>query len=199
MGFAKSRDADNTRQLLLRSARKHFARDGYTATTVRDIATDAGVNVALINRYFVSKEGLFEACLSHAAESLRGDDAPATTVEQLAQSIVSQLVGEPTGERQLLLLLLLRSSGDQRADQIRRSTLETFAERIAVAAGWSTASVDGDRLLLAAQIVLSTALGIALLSSSTGLEPLTSASDEDLYRPLVEVFRALLPELARVV
>ena len=149
MGFAKSRDADNTRQLLLQSARKHFARDGYTATTVRDIATDAGVNVALINRYFVSKERLFEACLSHAAESLRGD-APATTVEQLAQSIVSQLVGEPTGERQLLLLLLLRSSGDQRADQIRRSTLETFAERIAAAAGWSTASADSDRLLLAA-------------------------------------------------
>jgi AcrR family transcriptional regulator len=187
---AKSRDADNTRHLLLQSARTHFARDGYTATTVRDIATDAGVNVALINRYFVSKEGLFEACLTHASESLRGEVVPAPTIEQIAHNIVGQIVGEPTGERQLLLLLLLRSSGDEQADRIRRSTLETFAERIAAAAGWR--SGDPERLILAAQIILSTALGITLLSSSTGLEPLTSATEDELRRPLTEVFRALL-------
>ena len=52
----KSRDAANTRRLLLSSARRRFAQDGYSATRVRDIAADAGVNVALINRYFSSKE-----------------------------------------------------------------------------------------------------------------------------------------------
>src|SRR3954467_2700576 len=65
------RDAGRTRQLLLDAARRRFAEDGYAATTVRDIAEDAGVNVALTSRYFTSKEGLFEACLSTAGEELR--------------------------------------------------------------------------------------------------------------------------------
>ena len=66
----RRRDAASTRQLLLDAARRRFARDGYAATTVRDIADDAGVNVALISRYFDSKEGLFEACLAAAVDEL---------------------------------------------------------------------------------------------------------------------------------
>src|SRR5687768_16792368 len=58
------RDAARTRRRLLEAARRRFARDGYATSTVRDIADDAGVNVALISRYFTSKEGLFEACLT---------------------------------------------------------------------------------------------------------------------------------------
>ena len=50
------RDAKATRRALVRAARRRFATDGYRATTVRQIASDVGVNVALINRYFVSKE-----------------------------------------------------------------------------------------------------------------------------------------------
>src|ERR1700712_5058446 len=37
---ARARDAGTTRQLLLEAARHRFARDGYAATTVRDIASD---------------------------------------------------------------------------------------------------------------------------------------------------------------
>ena len=40
-GAVRSRDAAGTRQLLLQAARIRFARDGYSATTVRDIANDA--------------------------------------------------------------------------------------------------------------------------------------------------------------
>ncbi|GAA3163585.1 TetR family transcriptional regulator [Nonomuraea salmonea] len=74
----RRRDAARTRQRLLDAALKRFAHDGYAATTVRDITDDAGVNVALVNRYFQSKEGLFEACLEAASEELRriADHAP---------------------------------------------------------------------------------------------------------------------------
>ncbi len=64
----RRRDAAETRNLLLTAARSRFAANGYTATTVREIADDAGVNVSLISRYFSSKEGLFEACLLGAAD-----------------------------------------------------------------------------------------------------------------------------------
>lgn len=188
---ARPRDADNTRQLLLAAARVRFARDGYAATTVRDIAGDAGVNVALINRYFTSKEGLFEACLERAVKELDDSDTDASTIDQMARAMVSQVTDLPGGDHPLQLLLLLRSSGDASADRIRRDTLLGFSERMANAADWPAKDASSENLLLRAQLALSVGLGILLLRSSTGLEPLNSASNAELEAPLADVLRAL--------
>ncbi|MBF4574578.1 TetR family transcriptional regulator [Frondihabitans sp. VKM Ac-2883] len=189
----KSRDAANTRRLLLSSARRRFAQDGYSATRVRDIAADAGVNVALINRYFSSKEGLFEACLAHAREELGRSDGSAATLDDLVEALTRQVAGPANGDRSLQLLLLLRSSGDETADSIRLNTLRYFADQMAVAAGRSVEDVSSDDLRLRAQIALSTMLGIALLrASSTGLEPLASTGVDGLEGPLRDVITALL-------
>ena len=64
------RDSAATQRALVRAGRRRFATDGYRATTVRQIAADAGVNVALINRYFESKEGLFAACMQRTSNEL---------------------------------------------------------------------------------------------------------------------------------
>lgn len=42
------------------AARKIFTKKGYAATRTRDIAEEAGLNLALLNYYFRSKEKLFE-------------------------------------------------------------------------------------------------------------------------------------------
>ncbi|MFE5837579.1 TetR/AcrR family transcriptional regulator [Arthrobacter sp. NPDC056493] len=193
-GAVRSRDAGNTRQQLLQAARRRFAFDGYSATTVRDIATDVGVNVALINRYFTSKEGLFEACLASAGEHLSAPEATEVTVDEILKNMISHVAGSPTRDDplQLQLLLMLRSSGDERADSIRRNLIRSFAERMAAAAGWQPADADGERFVLRAQIALATAVGIVLLRSSTGVEPLTSASEEELSGPVGEVLGLLL-------
>lgn len=189
----RSRDADKTRRLLLTSARRRFAEDGYSATRVRDIAGDAGVNVALINRYFVSKEGLFEACLVTARDALGRSGEVPVSFDDLLENMTRQVAGAPGEERSLMLLLLLRSSGDEAADRIRRNTLRFFGEQMALAAGWTTEEVKSDDLMLRAQIALSTVLGIALLrASSNGLEPLASATAESLGAPLGDVITALL-------
>lgn len=190
--LGRSRDAGNTRQLLLEAARHRFARDGYSATTVRDISRDAGVNVALINRYFTSKEGLFEACLTSTVDELDSRGAGSLSLDQILLTMASQVAGLPTGEYPLQLLLLLRSSGDERADGIRRNILRSFAERIAVAAGWDPKHPDGDQLMLRAQIALAATMGVVLLRASTGLEPLTSAAEEDLSAPIGEFLSSLL-------
>ncbi|SDC24308.1 transcriptional regulator, TetR family [Sanguibacter gelidistatuariae] len=191
-GSGRSRDAGNTRQLLLAAARSRFARDGYAATTVRDIAADAGVNVALINRYFTSKEGLFEACLSRAAQDLGRADATDMTIDQVVASVLRGAMNSRGDDgRALQMLLLLRSSGDEGADTIRRNILQSFAERMAVAAGWRPSGIDAERLLLRAQIALSAALGIVQLRS-TGLEPLASATEDELGAQLRDVLTALL-------
>lgn len=188
----RQRDAASTRQLLLEAARHRFASFGYAATTVRDVADDAGVNVALISRYFTSKEGLFEACLSRAVDNF-GRTVPADmTLDQVPHVIASQLAGPDTDNHPNQLLLLLRSSGDERADRIRLEMLHSFAERLAVIAGWRPDHPDGDRLMLNAQIALSATVGIALLRSSAMLEPLSSADQHDLLRPLEGLIGALL-------
>ena len=158
---------------------------------MRDVVADAGVNVALISRYFNSKEGLFEACLTHAAESLDRPEGEQATLEQVLERMTTQLASSPSGEKSLQLLMLLRSSGDERAEEIRRATLLSYAQKIAVVAGWRPG--DSEQLVLRAQVAIAMGLGIALLRASTGIEPLASATEEDLAGPLRDVFGVLLP------
>lgn len=55
--------ADQTKSAILEAAQYLFATKGYTETGVRDIASRANVNPALIARYFGSKLALFEVAL----------------------------------------------------------------------------------------------------------------------------------------
>lgn len=183
----KRRDAARTRQLLLDAARRRFATAGYAETTVREIADDAGVNVALISRYFVSKEGLFEAALTASFAELRtaaGDVTPGEVPETIARMAVGQSTESGPSHS---LLLILRSSGEEHADRIRLRFLHMFAEKMAKAASMR----GGDPDILRAQILLSTAIGVTLLRA-TNLEPLASASAEDLTTPLRDVVEALI-------
>lgn len=68
--LARKRDAEATRAAILAAAKVHFARSGYEGAYLRDIAADAGVDAALINRYFGGKDGLFAAALK---DSIRPD------------------------------------------------------------------------------------------------------------------------------
>ncbi len=51
---------DSTEEKIKSAARKLFTKKGFSATKTRDIATEAGINLALLNYYFRSKEKLFE-------------------------------------------------------------------------------------------------------------------------------------------
>lgn len=62
----RPRNAEATRTAIEASARRHFEASGYDAVGLREIARDAGVDAALISRYYGSKKGLFvSAVLPH--------------------------------------------------------------------------------------------------------------------------------------
>jgi len=187
------RDSAATRRALIRAARRRFATEGYRATTVRQIAGDAGVNVALINRYFLSKEGLFEACMLSTSDEL-GPEARATpaTLDDVIGRLVMHAVRGPDSDNPLQLLLLLRSSGDEQADLVRRKTLERFTRGLAAAAGWHADDSATDPILLRAQLAIATMLGVVALRTSTATEPIASADADTLSGPLEEIFRTLL-------
>jgi len=48
------------------TALRLFAERGFAATTIRDVAAAAGVSAALVRHHFGSKDGLREACDTHA-------------------------------------------------------------------------------------------------------------------------------------
>ncbi|NHC15105.1 TetR/AcrR family transcriptional regulator [Motilibacter deserti] len=192
MGEPRRRDSARTRKLLLETARRRFARDGYAATTVRDIADEAGANVALISRYFGSKEGLFEACLAAAADSVRGTQDGDVALEGLGRSIARGMAGVSSAHGlPEVLLLSLRPSGDEQAERARIRTLSSYAERMAALALPEGAPLPDD-LHLRGQVLLATALGVAVLRATPGLGPITSATEDQLADALSDVVSALL-------
>ena len=55
----QKRNAAETRNRLLQAARRLFASANYVSVGIREIGAEAGVNPALISRYFGSKRNLF--------------------------------------------------------------------------------------------------------------------------------------------
>lgn len=56
-----------TRDAILVAARERFADHGYERVRMRDVAADAGVDVALVTYHFGSKDGLFASALEMPA------------------------------------------------------------------------------------------------------------------------------------
>jgi AcrR family transcriptional regulator len=185
----RRRDADATRLDLLAAARSRFLRLGYDRTTMRDVAADVGVNLALINRYFDSKEGLFKEALAATPRFLGGDGAFPRDRAALADALSRQLADRSwpdSGEHPVLMLL--RVSGDERVDSLRRQALHDFSQQVLDAAG----SPPKPDALLRAELLVALGVGIAVVRSAVGLHPLCDATSEQLAGPLGEVIDTLL-------
>ena len=59
---------NNSKQKVLDGALRLFYQKGFHATSVRDIAEQAGVNISIISYYFKSKQGLLEHLVVHYYE-----------------------------------------------------------------------------------------------------------------------------------
>ncbi|MCB0361573.1 MAG: TetR/AcrR family transcriptional regulator [Bdellovibrionales bacterium] len=52
-------ESSNTKERIVSSASRLFARSGFDGTSIRDIASEAGVNIAAINYHFKHKQNLY--------------------------------------------------------------------------------------------------------------------------------------------
>src|SRR5580693_7612944 len=66
----------STEEKFKEAARIVFTKKGYAATKTRDIAEQAGLNLALLNYYFRSKERLFEIVMIEKVQQLLAFMAP---------------------------------------------------------------------------------------------------------------------------
>ena len=87
----RRRDAEATRAAILKAAKKQFARVGYDCT-LRDIAGEAGADVALVKRYFGGKEALFVEALK---DSFRANEQLDWDRTAFAGEMAVMLAGTP--------------------------------------------------------------------------------------------------------
>ncbi len=71
----------STEEKILSAAAKVFTEKGYSGTRTRDIAEEAGINLALLNYYFRSKEKLFEKIMLEKIQQMFGSILPILIAE----------------------------------------------------------------------------------------------------------------------
>lgn len=59
----KRHTSTNSKNALLEAGKKLFARKGFDGVSVKDLASEAGVNISLVSYHFGGKDGLYKACL----------------------------------------------------------------------------------------------------------------------------------------
>lgn len=77
----RRRQAEETRLRILEAAHKLFVRDGYTATTMTAIATEAGVAIQTVYASAKTKRDIFQAILDIAVS---GHDEPVALISSAA-------------------------------------------------------------------------------------------------------------------
>lgn len=170
-----------TRDAILTAARRQFAARGYDAASLRAIAAEARVDPALVIHYFGSKDGLFAAATGLPAglpemfatlATLPVTDAAAALVR-----IYLSVIDGHDSRNAILALVRSAVSNDKAAAMFREFVTAALLSVIARLTGHPDARLRAS--LIAAQLV-----GIAMLRHVVGLEPVASASPDEIV-PLV--------------
>ncbi len=86
-----------TEEKIKEAAKAVFTRKGYAATTVRDIAAEADINLSLVNYYFRSKEKLFQLIMTETIQQLFDQIQPVvnnekTTLDEKIELLVGHYI-----------------------------------------------------------------------------------------------------------
>jgi AcrR family transcriptional regulator len=118
----RKRNAAATRELLLKAATARFVRDGYETVSLREIASDAGVDVSLVSRYFGGKEELFSAVLSACPAP---DEVFTGQKSTWGARIAAMLIHDPIHDGKLdVIQIILRSASSPTANRVIRKNGE---------------------------------------------------------------------------
>jgi AcrR family transcriptional regulator len=128
------------RARIIAAALDRFAALGYRATTVRSIATDAGVSPALIIHHFGGKEGLRRECDERIVRFVAAKQAPDATTDALTEAArrfgpyLARMLGEASDAADSLFDTLLGTARRAVREGIEAGTMRASADREAQAA-----------------------------------------------------------------
>ncbi|MDF7777809.1 TetR family transcriptional regulator [Sphingomonas sp. AOB5] len=187
----RTRNAAATREAILASACRHFARESYENVGVRDIARDAGVDPALVSRYFGSKEQLFKQALGCGEEGGFEDIAREDLPAQLASWMLDEDDECGTLETRVdWMMIMLRSAGSPAtAELVRESLQENLLEPLGKAIG----GTDEDDCRIRASMAFAIMMGGDVLGTIySGHSPKPPEVKEKVRARLTALFHTAL-------
>lgn len=124
------------------AAEKLFAQSGYHAVTIRQIAEEAGVPLALVSYYYGPKHELFHAIFAHwnqtieerlaALDAASHDPADPQTLARIVEAFVGPVIklrASPEGHHYAQLVGRELAYGSQEADRVLREFFDPMAHR----------------------------------------------------------------------
>ena len=168
--------APDTRAAVLAAARSSFAEKGFRGTTIRAVASEAGVDPSLVHHYFGTKDDLFLAAMELPVDPrevlAHVGDGP---VEEAAERFVRALLGvweDPAIQPVLLTVArrLLEPDGELLFSQ-------GFLPVVVVPLGARLGLDQPERRM---SLVASQVLGLILMRYVLRVEPLASISRDDV-------------------
>jgi AcrR family transcriptional regulator len=184
-GTTRRRNSAQSRELLLVAATELFAERGYESTTIREVGARAGVDAALIARYFGSKAQLYLATMR--LEEQPGGTLPIDVQDRdrvrLLLERVRDLGASPS------LYAAVRPHEDE---QLQNAAEEILARRLVGPAEQAATTAGHEDSRLRAEIAVAALAGIVLSRSAATLQTLGRASADEVARLLAQMFGALL-------
>jgi AcrR family transcriptional regulator len=171
---------ESSRDAIARVATKLFAKHGYAGTSLRQIATEIGLDPALIIRHFGSKEGLFLATISLDGRFETLFDGP---LEELGHKMVVGLFDDRDPTMLDYFAALVRCSDLPMVQQrLRETGLNGFLTPLA-------ARLPGPDADLRARLILAQVNGL-LLQLAVVIDPVlraaTAQAIASLYAPALQ-------------
>ena len=182
----RKRDAEATRGAILAAALGQFTRLGYDHVALRDIASEAGADVALVKRYFGGKEGLFTEALkaSFKPDRLRAWDR-ASFPRDVAVMMADNIRANEDGAHSFQFLLRAATSPTT-APLLNLAMQERFLQPIR---DW----LGGEDAQARARVLAATFIGF-LVERLIRDEPLKGRERDVFVDHATAVFEALLAD-----
>lgn len=184
----------DTKAEILAAARERFATTGYAGTTIRAVASDAGVDAALVHHYFGSKEDLFLAAL----------ELPIDPRKVMAEKVVGPSGGSPDGAGERILRAVLSNWEDPAVRPallaMVRRVLEPGGEELfregylPVVMAPLGEALGLDRPEHRLPLVVSQLLGLILMRYVVRVEPLASMDVDRLVATYAPVLQGYLSD-----
>jgi AcrR family transcriptional regulator len=191
-GRSGRRGGDSTsRDDILRAARRLFAEQGYSATSVRRVADEAGVDPALVHYFFKSKDGLYGAAMEipFSPADIAGP-VLAEGVDGAGEKLVRRFLEiweNPDAAAPLkgMIRSAIADSGSATTANFREFVENELRPRIAAATG----KPDGD---MRAILVGTSLVGLVVERYLLEVEPIASADHDTIVRWLAPTIQRYL-------
>jgi TetR/AcrR family transcriptional regulator len=202
-GIVEPPSPGSPRERILLAAQDLFAQQGFAATSIRQIAGAAGVNLAMVHYYFGSKEILYRGVITTnllkvfqtIGEAFSSDLPPEEILVQIPIRLATLMRNEPVWtqlmRRELAegapnARLIFKEMGDSGPKGFRNLLTDLYQE--AVSAG----KVKPLRPMALLPLLITLGYGLVLFDPIVSVVTEEEISDEAIWNDRMDVIRILL-------